>query len=291
MRIVHFSDLHFASLTRYGSALVDKRLLGLLNYALRRRRQFDRTVLPRAIDRIRRLAPDLVVFTGDLTCTGSPEEFAAGVRALGPLLRATALPFYYVPGNHDVYVRNSRCAEAFAEAFRVLNRGREATDLPFTVRHGPLSFLFLHQAFPCNPFLSSGRMAPEARSAVESWLDTPRERGEKRVLVGHFPLRMADGRPLGRRRHLADSEWLYAALQKARVDVSLCGHIHTPFCRTEPSGSLEVCAGSLPSARCFSVLQYFPDSGVFSQYWEDLSDSPAAPVEAAPDLVYCPRVP
>ena len=66
MRIAHFSDIHVGRWPQEIRAHFDKRLLGSLNYRLRRSHQFSRDFLPRALCQLRMLAPDWVVCTGDL---------------------------------------------------------------------------------------------------------------------------------------------------------------------------------------------------------------------------------
>jgi 3',5'-cyclic AMP phosphodiesterase CpdA len=56
-----------------------------------------RASLAAAVDALNRIAPDLVVLTGDLTEVGAPEEYAAA-RAILDRLDA---PLRLIPGNHD----------------------------------------------------------------------------------------------------------------------------------------------------------------------------------------------
>jgi 3',5'-cyclic-AMP phosphodiesterase len=55
--------------------------------------------LARAVERVNTFEPrvDLVMFTGDLVNEGSREEYAELRRLIEPL----AVPFYFMPGNHD----------------------------------------------------------------------------------------------------------------------------------------------------------------------------------------------
>ena len=117
MRIVHFSDIHIGCWPRSPKAFLDKRILGALNHALRRRQRFRADRLERALIRVRRLSPDWIFCTGDITTIGTPEEFAAACEALKPFIDTVGGRFVYIPGNHDAYVRDAACRAALAEAF------------------------------------------------------------------------------------------------------------------------------------------------------------------------------
>lgn len=78
MRVAQISDLH----VRCGSA--------------QDAREFD-VRLTECISRVNAVAPDVVIATGDLTQTGSEEEY----RRLRELMSALAAPYYVTPGNHD----------------------------------------------------------------------------------------------------------------------------------------------------------------------------------------------
>ena len=286
MRIVHFSDIHIGCWTRDPSALIDKRLLGQLNYFLHRRPTFRYELIERAAYRIRSLAPDWVVCTGDITSVGSPEEFDRALQLLSVLVESAPHTFLFVPGNHDAYARDPACRAKLEEAFARLNgQARELEGTLQEVKAGRLRFLLVNEAAPTSWVLSSGGMSVASRNALASRLDAPRLEGEKRVLVGHFPLRDALGRPLPRRRRLGDADWLFERFEDSQFDVALCGHVHTPFVRWESAGCVEICAGSLTAHGIFSVLDYSPMTGRFSQFWEDVSRRDPIPVDVPRELV------
>ena len=285
MRIVHFSDIHAGCWTRDVSALTDKRLLGQLNYFLRRRAMFRYELVERAAHRIRALSPDWIICTGDITCVGSPEEFERALELLSILTDGAPRTFLFVPGNHDAYVGNAGCRASLGDAFAQLNGDTQGLEgKPREVGASGVRFVLVNEAEPMNCVLSSGGLSAEACEALRSRLDAPRAEGDKRILVGHFPLRDALGRRLGRRRRLRDAEWLYQRFEAAQFDVALCGHVHTPFVRWESSGCVEICAGSLTAHGIFSVLDYSPMTGRFSQFWEDVSNRDPIPLEVPREL-------
>ncbi len=272
MRIVHFSDIHVGHWPAGAAALLDKRVLGALNHCLRRRRHFRREFLARAIARIKLLAPDWVLCTGDITTVGDPAEFADAAQALAPLVDFMRGRFVYIPGNHDAYVRAPACRNALAQTFSALNGDRwQLGDLPQEFGDGQVSFLALDECAPSGWLLSTGRLTATTRERLQTWLAADPGSATKRVLVGHFPARDARHRPLGPRRRLQGADIIADALSRGQVDVALCGHIHTPFRREIPGGGLEVCAGSLTQHGKINVLDWVPDAGRFRQTWEDVS--------------------
>lgn len=280
MRIVHFSDIHVTCWPREFSAWCDKRALGLLNFCLRRRHQFHPHYLERAVLRIRTLSPDWVIMTGDLTSVGTGTEFAQALERLASLCDPRA-PFelIYVPGNHDTYVRNRACRNALEAAFARLNRNRWRLDeLPRCLELSNLRVFVVNEARPTSPWESGGALAPAAWTTLHGWFEEPRREGEKRLLVGHFPCRLADGSLLPRQRRLRDGDRLWDALRNGQLDVALCGHHHTPFLRGEPNGAMEICAGALTVHGKLNVLDYAPLTGKFSQFWVDVSLDDRAPI-------------
>jgi 3',5'-cyclic AMP phosphodiesterase CpdA len=281
MRIVHMSDFHVARIPRSPGALVDKRVLGTLNYFLRRARLFRPEYWDRARERIARLKPEMVLYTGDLTCVGSPEEHRAGMAMLEPLRQQYGDRFLYLPGNHDAYVRARDCRAALEQTFRHLNGGRwQLSDLPLEWRLSGLSFLVLDAARPMACLFSTGAVPPAAQAWLDRRVSAPRAEGECRVLVCHFPLRGEDGRPLPRHRRLQGADALYEHLCQGRLDLALSGHVHKPFARWRADGRGEVCAGSLTLGGCFSVLDWLPGTHRFRQFFVDVSaaNAPTVPI-------------
>ncbi len=272
MRIVHFSDIHVGCGTRDFSALRDKRVFGLLNYLLRRRRQFDLTLIDAALQKCRMLQPEVVICTGDITSTGSPEEFTVARERLSPFYAEDApWVFLYVPGNHDAYVRRPACRQALATTSEILLSGRwQAGEGAYEFIYKNVHFLLVNEAVPTPVWLSTGRLSAGDLERLRCWGNAPRAAGEKRILVGHFPLRDARGRRLGARRRLVNDIQVHALFAGGGFDVALCGHEHTPFVRWESDGRFEACAGSLTAAACLNLVEYVPERQRFFQSWVSL---------------------
>ncbi len=273
---------------RSPGALLDKRALGACNHLLRRARHFHRAYMERALVQIEALKPEIVLCTGDISAVGSPEELHAGGALLEPLRRAFGERFAYVPGNHDAYVTAAPCRRALEEAFDHLNRGRWRLDsLPVEWSFGGLRLLLVDGARPMSWFSSAGALSPSARAWLTARLEAPRQPGECRVVVSHFPLREADGRPLARRRRLDGAELLWGHLRGGRLDLVLSGHIHRPFARWEADGRGEVCAGSLTLQGAFNVVDWLPGQGRFRQFFVSVA-APREPLLPVMDASLAP---
>lgn len=252
--------------------LWDKRVLGLTNYFVRRRTRVHPHYLQNALARLHLLAPDIVVITGDITCIGSPQEFNRALLALGALCHRQPYDVIYVPGNHDVYVGNRASREALRLCFRRLNHDRwHLNDLPALVTSQKLQLMVVDECCPTPIWSSTGALTERAREVLGEWFNTPRQDGEKRVLIGHFPMRDPRGRPLGWRRCLHGDDFLWDAYQAGKFDVALCGHLHDPFVREDAPDRMEICAGALTIFGKMGVLDYTPLTGKFVHAWEDVT--------------------
>src|SRR5262245_33923092 len=108
MRVLHVSDVHVtvSVADMPWREMLNKRLLGAVNYKLRGRRQFAHAAdkLQELAQFAQREAVDLVICTGDYTALGTEPEFAAARAAIQGLATAK-FGYITVPGNHDVYIR------------------------------------------------------------------------------------------------------------------------------------------------------------------------------------------
>ena len=260
MRLLHFSDIHFG-LPPHGFAwMFDKRLLGTMTQFLRRRHRQDMAAVERLAAAVESARPDWVVCTGDLTAVSAPCEFDEAIRRLKPLREAVEGRFVYLPGNHDAYVRDDASREALMRTMKELN-GFDTADeaLPVERLVGNVRLLFMDGACPMRPWRSAGRLAEGALERVRRCLEAPRNEGERRVLVSHFPLYGPNGGRLGWRRGLEGDMELRALCERGFADVLLCGHIHHPF-RWEQNGFTQYCAGSVTLSRSAVLLETVDDS-------------------------------
>ena len=268
MKIVHFSDPHAGGSAEDWMAYIDKRWVGVFNYRFRRRFRHDLTLLEKAVDYILSVKPDVAVCTGDLTSTGQPGEFERTLAILEPLVKSD-IPLIYLPGNHDCYVKRPKCVAAMKNAVSHLN-GKEYNfdSLPQIRSIGGVDFLMLNTSRPSNLFCSWGFVSKEDDLWIEKVCQT--EKIRPRILVTHYP--MFEDHPVLRVRHrLFGQKNILKFMQENKIDLSLCGHVHKPYCRVDASGRGENCAGSVTRNGVLSSIEYDPASGKFEFESVDLT--------------------
>jgi len=205
--------------------LVSKRLLGFVNWHLRRHLCHRHDVLEALAADLVAAAPDHIAITGDLINIALEEEFAparAWLDGLGPPERVT-----FVPGNHDIYVRaTAQCAvRRWGDYMRPDGAGAgtaasTAAPFPFVRRRGPVALIGLSTALPTLPFAASGKLGAAQLARLAELL--PQLRNAFRVVLIHHP-------PLGRRaRHkrLVDAAALLRVLAEHGAELVLHGHDH-----------------------------------------------------------------
>ena len=272
MKIVHFSDPHAGGSAEDWMAYFDKRWVGVFNYRFRRRFRHDLSLLTKAVDYILSVKPDVAVCTGDLTSTGQPGEFERTLAILEPLVKSQ-IPLIYLPGNHDCYVKRPKCVAAMKNAVSYLNGEAYGFDsLPQVRQVGDVDFLMLNTSRPSNLLCSWGFVSNEDDLWIEKVCKS--EKVRPRILVTHYP--MFEDHPVLRMRHrLFGQKNILKFMQENKIDLSLCGHVHKPYCRVDASGRGENCAGSVTRNGVLSCIEYDPVSGEFEFESIDLTQCKA----------------
>lgn len=187
VRILHVSDLHVG---RHEDAAVEEGLRELAG----------------------RLAPDLVVVTGDLTHRGrrsQHERAATLLRSLGP-------PVVAVPGNHDIpYTFPARFTRPWSEFERLWERAQPV------YRAGALVLVGLNSVRPWR-HQSGGLRAGQLAWAAEQFGEAPA--GALRVAAMHHQMIGAPWRT--RKRPVARRNHVLATLLDAGAELVLSGHTH-----------------------------------------------------------------
>lgn len=186
-RVLHLSDLHT------GSAV-------------------ERRIEPGLADLIERLAPELVIASGDLTHRGRGDQHARAAD----FLRGLGVPVLAVPGNHDIpYTPVAR----FTRTFREFERHWETTEPVYRS-----DALFVVGMNSVRPWLQqSGRIrANQIERAATLLIDAPPD--ALRVVVLHHHLLGAPWR--SRKRPVRKRSRVLAGLVDAGAELILAGHIH-----------------------------------------------------------------
>ena len=263
VRLAHFSDVHLTT-RPLGWALHDlrtKRLSGWFHLrALGRGRQFRQAhdVARALVAEFRDRRPDRIVFSGDATALGFVTEFAHAAACLH-VGAADLPPGLAVPGNHDYYTRASVRAGAFEQDFAAWQAGdRMGREVyPFAQRVGPVWLLAVNSSTPnLRPWDASGAVGPAQRDRLRDLLrQLP---PGPRVLVTHYPVCLADGRPESRWHGLRDLAATVRTAADGGVGLWLHGHRHRPYFIPNPSQAPfpAVCAGSASQLGVASYTEY-----------------------------------
>lgn len=193
-RIAHLSDVHFGRISHPG--IVDA-LVGEANGA----------------------DLDLVVVSGDLTQRARTREFLAA-RAM---LDRFDAPVLVVPGNHDV---RAWWHNPFARLWRSSKRFRQlvSPDVTPSFAEPGLAAFGLNSAHGWT--IKGGRIRPEHVTEMEAFF-ARQPPDAFRVLVLHHHLLVLEG--LDSDEVSRGARRAIEAAQRARVDLILCGHLHTSY--------------------------------------------------------------
>jgi 3',5'-cyclic AMP phosphodiesterase CpdA len=236
VRIAHFSDIHVTArpLGWRPRDLLSKRVTGWMNLRIGRGRLFRDAghIAATMMREIRQRGCQHVVFSGDATAMGFPHEMAAAASSLG--LGGTegqsVLPGLAVPGNHDYYTRAAVRSGYFERNFAAWQTGDRIGEhtYPFAQRVGPCWLIGVNTAR--SNFLlwdSRGQMGREQGERLRQLL--ARLEPGPRILVTHYPLYLADGRPEHHWRKLRDLDSLREIAIQGRISLWLHGHRHNHY--------------------------------------------------------------
>lgn len=187
--VVHLSDLHFGR--------VDDALLAPLTQL------------------INRLAPDLVVVSGDLTQRAKSEQFQAARAWLDTLPR----PQVVVPGNHDISLYN-----IYRRFFEPLTRYKRyiTDDLSPSYVDDEIAVVGVNTARSLT--FKDGRINKEQVAQVRRCFARASE-DAVRIVVTHHPFDLPQGHE--EQRDLVDrAAMAMEAFAEIGVDLLLCGHLH-----------------------------------------------------------------
>jgi 3',5'-cyclic AMP phosphodiesterase CpdA len=268
VRLAHFSDVHLTT-RPLGWALHDlrtKKLSGWFHLrALGRGRQFRlaHEVARALVAEFRDRRPDRLVFSGDATALGFSSETSHAARKLH-VGDADLPPGLAVPGNHDYYTRASVRAAAFERDFAPWQIGERVDGevYPFAQRAG-LVWLVAVNSCTANlrPWDASGAVGSAQRDRLRALLKQLAP--GPRVLVTHYPVCLADGRPETRFHGLRDLEANVRIAADGGVGLWLHGHRHHPYVVAKPPNAPfpVICAGSATQMGIASYGEYTISDG------------------------------
>jgi len=261
LRLAHFSDIHLTARPLRLGALdwFGKRAAGWLNVRIGRGRHFvdANAIVAKMADNMKGRGYDHVIFSGDATTLGLRMEFDEVKRILWP--DEGWPPALAVPGNHDYYTWRAARVGEFEKVFATWQKGERIDGhiYPFAQRVGPLWLIGVNSAGANLAFWDSrGRVGAAQLDRLAELLQ--RLPPGPRVMVTHYPLCLADGKPETLWRRLRDARRLADLATKFHVRLWLHGHRHASYFR-KPDQWLPfpvVCAGSATHAGRWSYNEY-----------------------------------
>lgn len=236
LRLIHFSDIHlFQPQARWKARdYLSKRMTGYFNNRyLPRSKGFKQAaqVLRQLVADAYARSPDLVIFSGDATTLGVEEEFTLASQILQVSDAATP-PALAVPGNHDYYTTHSVKHGFFEKHFAPWQQGERVDQhiYPFAKIVGDV---FVVGVNSCQrnrwSWDSTGRVGLDQLVRVEALLSSEAARNRIKILVTHYPIALADGKPESRNRHLRDLKDLLRVAVQYDVQLWLHGHRHQAY--------------------------------------------------------------
>ncbi|KTG10603.1 hypothetical protein AUR64_08010 [Haloprofundus marisrubri] len=167
---------------------------------------------------------DGLVFAGDLTKDGTPEEF----ERVTEILSGLDAPYVAVPGNHDVPKtfddHDTPPLSSFVEAHC-------PDELPYRARLGGLDFLCLNSAADADGSLRNGH-AGRISEAQLDWVESAVDPERPTVAVFHHPTthvgHLFERFPETDHFQLQNAESVAETLDAAGVEAAISGHIHWP---------------------------------------------------------------
>jgi 3',5'-cyclic AMP phosphodiesterase CpdA len=252
LRLAHFSDVH-VSVTGCAWRREDwlnKRLAAWANLRLLGRgfrfRRAEAVLSALAAD-LRGRAIDHVIFSGDATALGFEEEMTRAAHLLG-LDEPDPMPGLAVPGNHDYCTATAARSGLFERHFAAWQQGERVggETYPFAQRVGPVWLIGVNSS-TANRWAwdASGDLGAEQLARLETLL--ARLEGEgPRILVTHYPVALASGKPERSTHGLRNLETVVKVAERGGISLWLHGHRHGSYfhARTDLAPFPVVCAGS-----------------------------------------------
>jgi 3',5'-cyclic AMP phosphodiesterase CpdA len=268
VRLAHFSDIHVTCrpLGWRREDWFNKRFPAWLNLrVLGRAYRFRRAEMALAalIDELRNRPPDRIVFSGDATALGFESELAHAAKLLG-LKDGNALPGLAVPGNHDYCTPAAATGGYFERQFAAWQTGERDGGViyPFAQRVGPLWLVAVNTSMANRwAWDASGSVDADQLARLERLFE--RLSPGPRILVTHYPICLANGKPERRTHGLRNLSHLVSMAQGGGVCLWLHGHRHGAYhhATTNLAPFPVICAGSATQTGLWSYSEYTIHSG------------------------------
>lgn len=230
-RIIHLSDIHLTApnLEWKLEDWFNKRFTSWFNFrVLGRRYRFKNAevMLSVFMAEVGKNPPDHVIFSGDATALGFESEFRKAAEVLG-VGHNPGFPGLAVPGNHDYCTRSAAASGLFETIFAPWQQGVRVDEAvyPFAQHVGPVWLIALNTSTGNRwTWDAGGSAGPEQLHRLRV-LFTKLDPAPK-ILVTHFPVCLANGKPERLTHGLKDLEATVAAACEGKISLWLHGHRH-----------------------------------------------------------------
>lgn len=233
MKIIHISDLHFpvaVSVSRLGFS---KRLIGYLNFVLRRKKLHPIEAAELMVERIRNEQYDLLIVSGDITNVGHDYEFSEARRILSPILNERS---FVIPGNHDRYVPDSVYpSDLFFRHFEEFAGTPVPGSIPDylrTAKIGGITVVGMDSNSPRGMVDASGEISP---SALKKYSEYIKSLNEPYILTAHHPVWNPPEKQESIYHKLLNREEFLTEIRKNPPVAYFHGHVHTNWIRKKDS--------------------------------------------------------
>lgn len=221
MRLIHLTDPHLSNLEGLKlSELRGKRWSGYASWRKNRSKKYLPAVLKKLCAAVKTENADQILLTGDLVQIGLPGEISQAAEwlvSLGPADRVML-----VPGNHDVYTRESAAAiyESWAE---YLFQDGATGHFPVMRKLGKLSLIGLSTAIASPLFMATGKLESAQLEELARLLEAAAAEQQLTCLLVHHP--PLPGMAIWRKA-LSNSQALQDVLELFPPALMFHGHLH-----------------------------------------------------------------
>jgi 3',5'-cyclic AMP phosphodiesterase CpdA len=228
-RLAHVTDPHFrpASGPLTGMTMADllnKRVVGMANLVLNRRRHHRMELLAGLAVDLRARKPDHLAVTGDLSNVSLAAEWAEARQWLAGLQLPDAA-VTVIPGNHDVYLEEVAKDGRFEAMFAAYQTAelRGAEHYPFVRVRGDVALVAVNSCVATGDLGAWGEIGAPQLQRLEQLLSSPALAGKTRVVLLHHPPVLLKG---AEQRNLRDRTALAEVLARTGAELVLHGHDH-----------------------------------------------------------------
>jgi len=257
-RFAVISDIHIAAFRQARPwDFFNQRIIGLVNWALRRRHHFPKEIRDALFHDLRKQKAsgyiDGLIVCGDLSTLAMPEEFDIARE----LIESIGFPpeaMIIIPGNHDSYTKSAHKRRLFENAFRCLrtnnldsqsslkanntrfqkippadNQTLVADDAgipeiyPYVIDESTFAIIGISTATPSRPMYATGRIGSRQLIALKENLARCKTKNKTVVLVMHHPPEMP--KTLAH-KSLLDSDAFQDVISENSPTLILHGHLH-----------------------------------------------------------------